>query len=246
MKLANKKILIVGASSDLASSLRDELYGSNAIIGFHYNSNKDALSKYEEGHRIKKFHKKLNCSEACYELIDEFVGWAEGIDCLVQLSGDIAEPVHWKNLTKEQWQHDLSINLTMPFFLTQRAVRHMQKDGGRIILTSTASAAHGGGTTSLAYGIAKAGIECMIKGLARDCAKHNILVNAIAPGFIMTKFHTEKMKRTPKQLKERAELIPLKRAGTTREIAGVILFLLSEAASYVTGQVITVSGGDWL
>ena len=113
-------------------------------------------------------------------------------------------------------------------------------------MTSTASATHGGGTTSLAYGIAKAGVECMVKGLARDCAKHNILVNAIAPGFIMTKFHTERMKRSSEQLKERIELIPLKRAGTVREIAGVILFLLSEDASYITGQVITVSGGDWL
>ena len=100
--------------------------------------------------------------------------------------------------------------------------------------------------TSLAYGAAKAGIECVVKGLARDCAKYNILVNAIAPGFFMTKFHTEKMKRTKEQLEERAKLIPLKRVGTPEEFSGTVLFLLSDSASYITGQIIAVSGGDWL
>lgn len=122
----------------------------------------------------------------------------------------------------------------------------MKNNGGRILLTSTASASHGGGSVSLAYGVAKAGIECMIKGMARDCAKHNILVNAIAPGFFLTKFHTEKIKRTQEQLQERINLIPLKRAGTTVEFAGTVMYLLSESASYITGQVIAISGGDWL
>ena len=122
----------------------------------------------------------------------------------------------------------------------------MKNKGGRIVLMSTASASHGGGMTSLAYGAAKAGIECVVKGLARDCAKYNILVNAIAPGLFITKFHTEKMKRTTEQLEERTKLIPLKRAGTLEEFAGTVLFLLSDSASYITGQIIAVSGGDWL
>ncbi len=86
----------------------------------------------------------------------------------------------------------------------------------------------------------------MVKRLARDCAKYNILVNAIAPGFFLTKFHTEKMKRTQEQLQERIKLIPLKRAGTTDELAGTVMYLLSESASYITGQVLAISGGDWL
>ena len=113
-------------------------------------------------------------------------------------------------------------------------------------MMSTVSASHGGGATSLAYGVAKAGVECVVKGLARDCAKYNILVNAIAPGFFLTKFHTEKMKRDQEQLQERAKMIPLKRAGTTEELAGTVMYLLSEGASYITCQVIAVSGGDWL
>jgi len=246
MDMKNKKILISGASSDIAASLVEKLCNSEATIGLHYNNNEKPLLKYTEDDRIKKFQKKLVSEKSCYELIDNFVGWAGGIDCLVQLTGDIKRPVHWEALTYDDWIYDLTVNLVTPFFLAQRAAGHMKGRGGRIILTSTASAAHGGGATSLAYGAAKAGIECITKGLARDCAKYDILVNAIAPGFIPTKFHTEKMNRTAEQLEERIKLIPLKRAGTTQEIADAILFLLSEHSTYITGQVIAVSGGDWL
>ena len=82
--------------------------------------------------------------------------------------------------------------------------------------------------------------------MAKDCAKYNILVNAIAPGFIFTKFHTERMGKTKKQLEERVALVPLKRAGTIEEITGTVMFLLSKSASYITGQIIAVCGGDWL
>ena len=246
MELGNKKILLVGASSDLAGSLNETLYKTDNIVGFHYNTNEKPLLKYDEGEKVKRFQKDINSSLACFQLVDDFVAWAGGIDCLIQMSGDIKKPVDWEELTEKEWSYDLSANLIMPFFLAQRAILHMKNSGGRIVMTSTVSAAHGGGSTSLAYGVAKAGVECIIKGLARDCAKYNILVNAIAPGFFLTKFHTEKMERTKEQVQERIKLIPLRRAGTTEELAGTVMYLLSESASYITGQVIAISGGDWL
>ncbi len=246
MSLKGRRVLVIGASSDLAADLNRMLLEAGAVAGLHYNKNGAALDSYKESKTIRKFRKDLSCDAACHEIADEFVNWAGGMDCMVQLSGDIKRPVHWSELTKEDWDHDMDSNLVMPFFLAQRAAYHMKKAGGRIILMSTASAPHGGGATSLAYGIAKAGIECLVKGLARDCAKHNILVNAVAPGFIMTKFHTDKMHRTREQLEERVNLTPFKRAGTTKEVADAVIFLLSEGASYITGQTIAVSGGDWL
>ncbi len=246
MELGNKKILLVGASSDLAGSLNETLYKTDNIVGFHYNTNEKPLLKYDEGEKVKRFQKDINSSLACFQLVDDFVAWAGGIDCLIQMSGDIKKPADWEELTEKEWSYDLSVNLIMPFFLAQRAVSYMKESGGRILMMSTVSASHGGGATSLAYGVAKAGVECVVKGLARDCAKYNILVNAIAPGFFLTKFHTKKMKKGQEQLQERAKMIPLKRAGTTEELAGTVMYLLSEGASYITGQVIAVSGGDWL
>ena len=136
--------------------------------------------------------------------------------------------------------------LVAAVFVCYLAIKHMKKGGGKIILISTASAKYGGGKTSLAYGVAKAGIECLTKGLAREGAPYDILVNCICPGFINTQFHTKRMKRTPEELERRAKLVPLKRAGEPIDIAGMILYLLSESGSYITGETISISGGDWL
>ncbi len=241
-----KKILIVGASSDLAMPLNKKLIESGATVGLHYNTGGKKLNNYNTGSRIKKIKADLRSSKDCYELVDSFINWAGGINILIILIGGIKEAVSWERLTDAHWEYDLNVNLVVPFFLAQRAIKYMKKDGGKIIFTSTASASHGGGSTSMAYGLAKGAVECMTKGLARECAKYNILINAVAPGFIMTKFHTEKMNRSEEQLKARAELVPLKRAGTSNEVAEAIIFLISENASYITGHILPVSGGDWL
>ena len=246
MFMQNKRILIVGASSDLAADLNRQLLARGAKLGLHYNKNKKSLDEYRDSSLVKKFKKNLQSAASCRELVDDFVAWVGGIDCLVQLSGDINRAIHWDRLTEKDWKYDLDMNLVMPFFLAKRAIYHMKPHGGRIVLISTASASHGGGRTSLAYGIAKGGIESLVKALARDCAKYNILVNAIAPGFIQTKFHTKKMHKTKRELSQRANLIPLKRSGTRKEFAGVVSFLLSDQSSFITGETITVSGGDWL
>jgi len=246
MDVKNKKILVVGASSDLASKVNRVLFDGKAKLGLHFCRNRQPLEIYPEGPQVKKLQKDLNSAAACRELVDEFAAWAGGIDCLIQLCGDIHRPVNWQQLEESDWDHDLGVNLKAPFFLVQQAVPKMKAGGGRIILVSTASASHGGGSTSLAYGVAKAGIECLVKGLARDCAPHNILVNAIAPGFILTKFHTQRMQRSEAQLARRVEFIPLGRPGTADEFAASVMFLLSESSAYVTGQIIALSGGDWI
>lgn len=247
MALQVKKILIAGASSDLATDLNKQLCDDPALcLGLHYDTNAGALAGYPESAQLRRFQKHLATDLDCYELVDAFVDFANGIDCLIQLTGDVRRPVAWEELADKDWEHDLAANLVTPFFLAQRAIFHMRRAGGRIILMSTASASHGGGRTSLAYGAAKAGIECLVKGLARDCAPDNILVNAVAPGFIETTFHTRKMQKTAEELRRRAQLVPMKRAGTTAELAGTLLFLLSDGATYITGQTLTIAGGDWL
>jgi 3-oxoacyl-[acyl-carrier protein] reductase len=242
----DKKILITGASSDLAVPLNKKLVGSGATVGLHYNTGGEKLSDYREGDKIRKIKANLKSSKDCYKLVDSFVDWAGGIDILIILIGGIKEAVSWEELTDDNWKDDLNINLIVPFFLAQRAIKYMKKNGGRIIFTSTASASHGGGSKSMVYGLAKGALECMTKGLARECAGYNILVNAVAPGFIMTKFHTEKMHRSREQLEARAKLVLLKRAGTSKEVAEAIMFLISKNASYITGHILPVCGGDWL
>ena len=245
------RVLVVGASGAIGSAVIRRLSAEQAVIGAHYYQRPALLERYAKRQRLtakrfRLFQAELSSQARCHALVDAFVAWAGGIDAMVQLSGDIARPCSWEELREPEWLADLNVNLSGPFFLVQRAMARMKASGGRIILTSTASAQHGGGATSMAYGVAKAGIECLAKGFAREGAPHGIHVNVVAPGLIASAFHTARMKRTPEQLARRAGLVPLKRAGMPDEVARLILFLLSSGGDYITGERIAVSGGDWL
>ena len=97
----------------------------------------------------------------------------------------------------------------------------------------------------MGYGISKAGVEALTKGLAREGAKYNILVNAIAPGLIDTRFH-KRLGRTTHDMKKRVKLSRLKRFGQPKEIAAIINCIISEEVNFITGEIISISGGDWI
>lgn len=247
-----RNVLIAGASSDIGLDLLNRLVLDEWNIGAHCFSGCERLENAISGlpkhvGNLRVFSGQLSTQHDCRCLVDDFVNWAGGIDALVQLTGNVANPCHWEMLLEHDWQEDLAINLSIPFFLAQRACAYMKKvGGGRVVLMSTASAAHGGGQETLAYGVAKAGIECLAKGLAKGGAPHNILVNALAPGLIATRFHHDRLGRDTEALQRRAALIPLKRAGRPGDVAGMIEFLLSSGGDFITGEVIAISGGDWL
>ena len=120
---------------------------------------------------------------------------------------------------------------------------HMKEEGGgKIINISSIAAKYGGSSRSLHYGAAKAALESVTIGLARAGAQHNILVNVVRGGFIDTPFH-EKLGAS-KNIEERINLIPLKRAGKPEDVARMVLFLASESGDFITGEILTVAGGD--
>ena len=146
------------------------------------------------------------------------------------------------------WEREIDINLNHPLFLARAAMRLMKASGkgGHILLTGTESALHGGSPTSFPYAVAKRGTEAMVQGLAREGAPDGILVNGLRFGFIESGFHQRWHGRTDQQMKERAELVPLKRGGHPDEAAALMIYLLSGWASFITGQMIPLTGGDWL
>jgi len=245
-------ILIAGASSDIGLALIKQLSGCDWLIGAHCFTGEDRLRSFIETldylpDQYEIFSGDLSSQASCHRLVDACASWAGGsINALVQLTGNVSQVCEWECLEEVAWQSDLAVNLSAPFFLAQRAFGYMKNAGGRILLMSTASASHGGGAQTFAYGIAKAGVECMAKGLAKVGAPSGILVNALAPGLIETRFHMDRLGRTSEMIKRRADMVPLKRAGRPEDVARMAEFLLSSGGDYITGEVIAISGGDWL
>ena len=250
----HRKLLIAGASSDIGFELIKRLAAfPEWKIGLHCFRGRKRLENYLKtlsmhDKNINIFECDLSTQTNSHQLVDNFVKWAGDINGLLQLTGDVATNSNWLNLKESSWNKDIAVNLSAPFFLAQKAFSYMQqeKKGGHIIFTSTASAKHGGGKMTLAYTTAKAGIECLTKGLARSGAPYGILVNAIAPGFIDTRFHKDRLGKNEDTLLERAKMVPLKRAGKPEDIARMVEYLLLDGGNYITGEVITISGGDWL
>jgi 3-oxoacyl-[acyl-carrier protein] reductase len=163
-----------------------------------------------------------------------------GLDILVNNAG-ILQDHTIKKMTLEEWERVLRINLTGTFVCIQQAAPIL-RPGGRVVNISSVSAQLGFfGQAN--YASSKAGIMALTKVAARELARQNITVNAIAPGFINTEIHRGMPEDVTKQFLAQ---IPFGRFGEVEEIVQPVLFLCSPAARYITGQVIHVNGGFYM
>jgi len=240
------RILIAGASGGLGSALVHMLLqGSPGIlIGAHGASKLPPA----DDDRVLTLRQRFEAPSDCEALIDEFCRRAGGIDALVILTGGIHFSGHWMDMPAENWAQDLDVNLNQPFYLARAAMRHMsaQGTGGRILLNGTESALHGGSALSFPYAVAKRGTECMVQGLAREGAPHGILVNGIRLGYITSGFHQRWHNKTREDMEQRAALVPLKRGGTPEEAVALMIWMISAWSQFLTGQMVALTGGDWL
>lgn len=143
----------------------------------------------------------------------------------------------------KEWEEMIKINLTGPFLLSQAVARHMIKNGikGSIVNTSSLIAVFGGLTVA-AYAATKGGLTQLTKSMCNDLAKYGIRVNAIGPGWVKTEM-TEALQNNPERFEAISARIPLGRWATPEDLAGLAVFLASEASAYITGQVIFIDGG---
>lgn len=137
----------------------------------------------------------------------------------------------------EELRRDLDVNLFSVVLCCREASRTLG-DGGAIVNVSSVAARLGGPHTYVHYAAAKAGVEALTRGLARELGPHGVRVNAVAPGTLWTEFHAD-----PQRPAAVAPSVPLGRAGQPEEVAGAVAWLLSPEASYTNGAVLEVSGG---
>jgi NAD(P)-dependent dehydrogenase (short-subunit alcohol dehydrogenase family) len=147
------------------------------------------------------------------------------------------------DMTVGDWDRTIAINLRGTVFLTQRVMRSMidRRSGSIVNIGSSLSASGGAGPEGVDYNVSKAGLECFTKTLARQLAPHGVRANSVSPGIIDTP-----MLRGPfpdEAVAGFVDVIPLGRLGTPDDVAAATCFLLSDAASYITGQALHVNGG---
>ncbi len=239
-----KVALITGATRGIGKEIALELAKNGFDIAVNYRSMQDDmedLKKEIESNNVRCEFVGADVAnfEQCENMVKETIEKYGKIDVLVNNAGITKDGLIMR-MKKEDFEAVIDINLVGTFNVTRNVIPYMikQKSGRIINVSSVVGVAGNAGQTN--YSASKAGVIGFTKSLAKEVASRNILVNAIAPGFI----DTDMTKVLSDNVKEGINAqIPLKRMGTPNEVARVVKFLASEDSSYVTGQVINIDGG---
>lgn len=240
----DKVALITGATRGIGKQIAITLAKEGYHIALNYRKENEDLEntiKEIEENKVTCFGVKGDVSsfEDCEELAKQVIEKFGKIDVLVNNAG-ITKDMLLMRMKKEDFEQVIDVNLIGTFNVTKNVISHMLKArSGRIInISSVVGVSGNAGQTN--YSASKAGMIGFTKSLAKEVASRGILVNAVAPGFIETSM-TEVLKDEVKE--EIAKSIPLKRMGTSEDVANVVKFLASEDSCYITGQVLHVDGG---
>jgi len=235
--------LVTGASKGIGKAVALGLAGDGFDIWLNYRSDHDAAGAVRDeveqlGRACLLLPFDVSDRQAVEDALDPLLD-RETPFVLVNNAGFARDGI-FGLMSDEQWQDVLDVHLNGFFHVTRKLAPRMQRARcGRIVnIVSTSGQAGMAGQVN--YSAAKAGLIGATRALARELAKRNVLVNAVAPGFITTEM-TAKL-----PLEEYVKHIPQGRPGTPEEVAGCVRFLCSETASYITGQVLAVNGGLYM
>ena len=241
----NKVVFITGATRGIGKQIAITFARNGYDIAINYRKeNEDLLStiKEIEKNNVQCFPVQGDVSnfEDCERFTKQIVEKFGKIDVLVNNAG-ITKDTLLMRMKEEDFRNVIDVNLIGTFNVTKNVIGYMMKARfGKIInISSVVGVSGNAGQTN--YAASKAGIIGFTKSLAKEVASRNINVNAVAPGFIETAM-TNVLKDNIKE--EIAKTIPLKRMGTTEDVANVVKFLASDESAYITGQVINVDGTD--
>jgi len=245
VKLKDKVAVVTGGARGIGREISGTFLKEGAVVyifdvdrGQGDKTVREFKSVYGKN-KINFLEVDITNEENVESSIEKIIGIEEGIDILVNNAGITRDNLILR-MSLEDWQKVIDINLTGAFICSKYIVKNMvKKRSGKIINISSIVGVHGNAGQSN-YSSSKAGIIGLTKTLARELAGRNILVNAIAPGYIETEM-TEKLSDKVKE--KLMEQIPTRRLGSVKDVAKTVLFLASDDSNYITGTVISLDGG---
>jgi|TARA_B100000925_G_scaffold228066_1_gene176527 3-oxoacyl-[acyl-carrier protein] reductase len=242
--LKDKNVIITGASRGIGKGILELFVKNGANVAFSYIGDSDQAKSIEadfSNHKQKVVSYMSDASnfEQSQKLIDDVLNDFGSIDVLVNNAGITIDNLLMR-MSEEDFQRVIDVNLKSVFNTTKAILRTMlkQRSGSIINMSSVVGVKGNAGQSN--YSASKAGMIGFTKSMALELGSRNIRCNCIAPGFIETEM-TEKLSDDVVQTWR--DSIPLKRGGSTNDVANAALFLASDLSSYVTGQVINVCGG---
>lgn len=243
MKLQNKTAIVTGAGRDIgrACALRLAEEGANVVINY-FTSSDGADSAVEairaSGGNAIALQCDLSTPAGAEALVAKTVESFGGIDILVNNTGGLIARKKVSEMSLEHWQAVMDLNLTSTFLMIKACLPYLTS--GSIVNLASQAGRDGGGPGSVAYAASKGAVMTMTRGLAKELGP-NVRVNALCPGMIDTDFHNIHTRDEVRRNVEAAS--PVKRQGTSEDVAELVCFLASDASAFITGANVDINGG---
>lgn len=244
MTFDGKVVLVTGGSRGIGRACAVAFGKAGARVILTYAGNDAAAEEAVRltGERARAVKFDVSDTAACAACVEEVVQKHGRLDVLVNNAG-VAVDGLLVRVKDEDWDRQLDTNLKGAFALCRAAARPMMKQRSGAICNLVSVVGEMGNAGQAAYAASKAGLVGLTKALAHELASRNIRVNAVSPGFI----ETDMTSKVSADMRTRLlTAIPLGRLGTAEEVAACVLFLASDAASYITGEVLKVNGGMYM
>lgn len=243
--LKSKTAFVTGGSRGIGRAICVALARAGANVALTYRERNDAANDVVAelmalGVTARAYAMNVTCRSEVRAALRQAAAGFGGIDILINNAG-INKPTDFDQVTDEDWDDILTVNLKGPFICSQEALPHLRARGGGAIVSIGSVSGQYGGPRTAHYAANKAGLISLGQVIARFGAKDNIRCNTIAAGLIASDMAAAGMQSAA--VNQAAQNIVLKRLGTPDEVAAAVVFLASDAASYITAQTINVNGG---
>lgn len=235
--------LVTGGTRGIGRAISDRLAARGAEIAVGYSHDKATAEKFCTDHPRASAHQgNIGSSEDCERVIGEVLDTHGRLDILVNNAG-ITMDKTVRRMTVDDWNHVVQVNLSGAFYLCRAILQHMLDRGSGRIINISSLIGEAGNIGQANYAASKSGLFGLTMSLAQETARKGITVNSVAPGYVAT----EMVAAVPKEAIDKViAKIPVGRLGEADEVARVVEFLADPDSGFITGQIYSVNGGQYM